>query len=194
MCPTVIAGQQLDIQRSPEKIVLDLIKYRWPQSQEGEVPPKDQISFSLFGWMGRKNYQISIEPSGAPLLTQLSFGEPLLVRYMDPILVHVWILRNSDEVPDSIHHITQKIEQIINENMTNVGYGITSITLMSPFSAIESREFFSQDSGGLRTSFQNPTEISLWHSQAIVELLYFKYITKVYGVSATKTHKYDIEV
>lgn len=191
--PTILAGQSLDIQRSPEKIVRDLIMYRWPQSQEGDVPAKDQISFSLFGWTGRKNYQISIEPSGAPMLTQLSFGEPLLVRYQDPILLHVWILRNTDEVPDAIHHITQKVEQIINENMTNVGYGITSIQLMAPFSAIESREFFSQ-TGGVRTSFQNQTEISLWHSMAVCELLYFKYITKLYGVSTTKTHKYDIQV
>lgn len=190
--PTILAGQQLDIQKSPEKIVRDLIMYRWPHVQVGEVPPKDAISFSLFGWTGRKNYQISIEPSTAPMITPLSFTEPFLMRYLDPIIIHVWILKNTDEVPDSIHNITQKVEQIINENMTNVGYGIDSIQLIAPFSAIESREFFSQE-GGIRSSFQNQTEISLWHSQAIVELLYFKYITRLYSVTTTKTHKFNLQ-
>lgn len=191
MCPSVIAGQQLDIQTSPERIVRDLIKYRWPEVQTGSLPPKEAITFALLGWAGRKSFQISVEPSGAPILTNLSIGEPLLVRYTDPLIIHVWILKNSDEVPESIHHITQKVEQIINENMTNVGYGITSIQLTSPFSAIE------QTTGGLfntGSGFLNQTEMSLWHSTAVVELLYFKYITRVYGVSVTKTHKFDIEV
>jgi len=188
--PTQIAGQLLDIQSSPEKIVRDLIKYRWPDVQTGFLPPKDAITFALMGWAGRKSFQVSVEPAGAPVVTNLSIGDPLLVRYVDPMIVHVWILKNSDEVPDSIHHITQKVEQIINENMTNVGYGITSIQLMAPFSAIE------QTSGGIFNSgsgFQNQTEMSLWHSTAVVELLYFKVITRLYGVSATKTHKYDID-
>lgn len=188
--PTVLAGTALDIQLAPEKIVRDLIKYRWPEIQTGAIPPKDAITFALLGWAGRKSFQISIEPAGAPIITPLSVGEPLLYRYVDPMIIHVWILKNSDEVPDSIHSVTQKTEQIINENMTNVGYGITSIQLTSPFSAIE------QTSGGLFNSgsgFLNQTEMSLWHSTAVVELLYFKYITRLSGVTSTKTHKFDIE-
>lgn len=189
--PTVVAGTQLDIQKSPEKIVLELIKSRWNLEQEGQVPPKDQISFSLFGWMGRKSFQISVESSTAATVTPLSIGEPYLYRYNDPVVVHVWVLKNTDDVPDSIHNITQKIEQIINENITNVGWGIHSMRLMTQFSAIEAREFYSVETG-IVTSLQNQTEQSLWHSQALTELLYFKYVTRVSTVSVSKTHKYNI--
>ena len=99
-------------------------------------------------------------------------------------LIHVWIVKNKDEVPPQLHHITQRIEQIILENITNVGYGITAIRLTAPFSAIEQV---------IGAGWGNQTEVSLWHSTAIVELLYFKVTTgTLSGVRTSKTHKYNI--
>jgi hypothetical protein len=194
MSPTVLAGQSYDLQDSPENIVLDFIKSRWNIEQDGFIPAKSDITFNLFGWAGRKSYQISVEPAEAPIVTRLSIGPEAYIQYNDPIVVHAWVLKNRDEVPPQLHHMTQKIEQIVLENVTNVGYGITGIQLIAPFSAIETREYFSQESG-TQTSFQNPTEISLWHSEALVELLYFKvtYDT-LKEVVRSKTHKYNIQV
>lgn len=192
--PTVLAGQSFDLQDSPENIVLHFIEQRWNQQVDGLIPAKSDITFSLFGWAGRKSYQISVEPSAAPIVTRLSIGPEAYIQYNDPIIIHVWVLKNRDEVPPQLHHITQKIEQIIFENVTNVGYGITGIQLFAPFSAIETREYFTQE-GGTQTSFQNPTEISLWHSEALVELLYFRVTTgTLQGARTTKTHKYNIQV
>ena len=189
--PTVLAGQNFDLQDSPENIVLYLIRDKWNLEVDGLIPAKSEISFSLFGWSGRKSYQISIEPSNAPLIQNLNIGgSNSYLKYSDPILVHVWVVKNRDEVPPQLHHISQRVEQIILENITNVGYGITAIRLIAPFSAIEQTTGFF----GSSTSIQNQTEVSLWHSTAVVELLYFRVTTGILsGVRTTKTHKYDIE-
>lgn len=186
---TVLAGQNFDLQDSPENILLYLIRDKWNLEQDGLIPAKEAITFSLFGWVGRKNYQISIEPSSAPTITNMNIGQDTYLKYNDPILVHVWILKNTDIVPPQMHHITQRVEQIVFENVTNVGYGITGVKLLAPFSAIEERRIF------VGTSFPNQTEISLWHSTAMVELLYFRVTTgALRSARKSKTHKYNIEI
>lgn len=107
---------------------------------------------------------------------------------MDEIIVHIWVRKNSDTIPDSVHLIRQKIEDIINANVVNVPYGITSMMLKQPFNMVELSSFFTG------SQFQNETEISLWHSQAIVELLYFKSTVSVSALTTTRTHKYNIEI
>ncbi|MGE5661485.1 MAG: hypothetical protein ACM3X1_04485 [Ignavibacteriales bacterium] len=187
--PTVLAGTQTDLTDSPENIVLYLIRDKWNLLQDGQIPAKDEITFSLFGWTGRKNYQISVEPSSAPIITPMNIGQDQYLKYNDPILIHTWIIKNRDIVPPQLHHITQRIEQVIFENVTNVGYGITGIKLLAPFSAIEERRVF------VGSAFPNQTEISLWHSTAMVELLYFRVTTgALSSVKTSKTHKYDIEI
>lgn len=199
MCPTVLAGQAFDLQESPENIVLYLIRDKWPLAVDGYIPAKSEITFSLFGWSGRKSYQISVEPSSAPLVTNLHIGRESYLKYNDPILVHVWILKNRDEVPPQMHHITQKTEQIILENIANVGYGITAIRLLAPFSAVELTTAAASSTAtgisGRSSEFPNPTEVSLWHSTAIVELFYFRVTTgTLSSVKKTRTHKYNVTV
>lgn len=189
--PTYIAGQQYDLQDSPENIVKHFIQHRWNLTVDGQIPAKSDIAFSLFGWTGRKSYQISIEPANAPVIMPMNIGSDQWLKYNDPVLIHVWIIKNRDEVPPQMHHITQRIEQIVYENVTNVGYGITAIRMLVPFSAIEQTKGFF----GSGSAFENQTEVSLWHSTALVELLYYKVTTgTLQKVTALKTHKYDIEV
>src|SRR5687767_7251357 len=191
--PTVLAGQSFDLQDSPETIVKNLLFYRWNLTQDGLIPARDAIAFSLLGWSGRKSYQISVVPSTPPFIQHLSTPPVQYTKYNDPIVIHVWITKNRDEIPAQMHHITQKIEQIVYENVANVGYGITAMQLIAPFSAIEVREYFSQEEG-MQTSFQNQTEQSLWHSQAVFELIYFKVTTNpLQSARVFKTHKYNIE-
>jgi hypothetical protein len=193
--PTILAGQNYDLQDSPENIVKYLIQQRWNLERDGSIPARDEITFSLMGWAGRKSYQISVEPSAAPIITRMSIGSDAYLQYNDPVIIHVWVIKNRDEVPPQLHHITQKVEQIILENVTNVGYGITAIQLMAPFSSIETRQYFSQESGSVDISLPSSTEISLWHSQAVAELLYFKVTYNTFGSARTsKTHKYNIQV
>jgi hypothetical protein len=192
MSPTVLAGQNYDLQDSPENIVKNFIEDRWNHEVDGQIPAKSEITFSLFGWSGRKSYQISVEPSNAPLIQNMNIGgSNSYLKYTDPILLHIWIIKNKDEVPPQLHHMTQKIEQIVLENITNVGYGITAIRLIAPFSAIEETKGIFGGGGTL----SNQTEVSLWHSTAVVELLYFKVTTGILaGARTSKTHKYNIQV
>lgn len=188
--PTVLAGQNYDLQDSPENIVKNFIEQRWNLDVDGQIPAKSEITFSLFGWSGRKSYQVSVEPSNAPLIQNMNIGgSNTYLKYNDPMIVHVWIIKNRDEVPPQMHHITQKVEQIILENITNVGYGITAIRLLTPFSYIE------ETTGIFNSSrFTNQTEVSLWHSSAVVELLYFKVTTGTLTSARTsKIHKYNIQ-
>jgi|SRR5688572_29763808 len=189
MCPTVLAGQSFDLQDSPENITLRFFRDRWKLQKDGVIPAKNEITFGLFGWSGRKSYQISVEPSNAPpIITQLAIGSEQWTQYRDPIFVHVWIVKNKDEVPPQMHHITQRVEQIARENVTNVGYGLTAIRLTQPFNMIELVS-------GRQGSFQNQTEVSLWHSRAIVELLYYRVTYGVLsGVRKSKTHKYNVVI
>lgn len=186
--PTVLAGQTYDLPESPEQITRMFIRDRWNLTKDGVIPARSDITFSLFGWAGRKSYQVSIEPFQPPILTQLNIGSDQWTRYRDPQLVHVYMIKNRDDPPPQMHHITQRVEQIVRENMNSVGYGITSIVLTSPFSRINEEKAFSGN-------FPNQIETSLWHSTATIELHY----TRVtYGVKSnvrtTKTHKYNIEI
>jgi hypothetical protein len=190
--PTYLAGQSFDLMDSPENIIKNLIRDRWNIEADGLIPAKSAISFTLQGWTGTKSYQISVEPSSPPFIQHLSTPPNMYTKYNDPLVIHVWIVKNRDEVPPTMHHITQKIEQLVFENVTNVGYGITAMQLIAPFSAIEVREYFSEQEG-MQTSFQNPTEQSLWHSQAVVELIYFKVTTNpLQSARVFKTHKYNV--
>ena len=186
--PTVIAGTQTDLIESPENIVLHLIMDKWKLTQDGYVPAKDAISFSLYGWTGRKSYQISMESSTPPRLRQLNIGTDQWIQYNDPILIHLWMVKNTDVVPPQLHHITQRVEQIVLQNVNNVGYGISSIKLMSLFSVVNERQMW-------MGSFPNQVQISVYHTTATVELLYYRvsYGT-LSGIRTSKTHKYNVEV
>jgi hypothetical protein len=181
---TVICGQLTDLPYPNDKIVIDFIKFRWPLS--GFTPAKNSITFSRMGYLGYRDYQISVQSAGPPIVTPLSIGPDRIEKYTDPINIHVWVRKNMDDIPTQLYSITQKIEDIINSNVTSVGYGITSIRLTSPFSVVEISSFLSGN------TFKNETEQSLFHMESIAELMYFKSITSLTQVLATKTHKYNV--
>ena len=187
MSNTVITGQSSDIPVLHHQVVLDLLRSKWPPVASGSVPAKTDITFSLQGFLGNKSFQISTESGSAPNITQLALGSNRLERHMDEIIVHIWVRKNSDIIPTSVHAIRQKIEDLINANVVNVPYGITSMMLKQPFNMVELSSFFTG------SQFQNETEISLWHSQAVVELMYFKSTVSVSALTTTRTHKYDVE-
>lgn len=184
---TTLAGQNYDLQDSPENIALYLIRDRWNLTTDGYIPAKSEISFNTFGWSGRKSYQLSVEPFTPPALLELNIGREQLTQYRDQLLLHVYMIKNRDEVPPQLHHITQKAEQIVRDNIANVGYGITGIRLTSPFSTVETMTAYTGN-------FPNQVEVSLWHSRAVVELLYYRATTgTLNGVRISKTHKYNVE-
>jgi len=183
---TVICGQLTDLPHSHEEVIMQMLKNRYPLS--GIKPTKTSIYFSTMGWAGIKPYQISIEQNAAPTVTPISFGRDRIERYEVPIVVHIWVRRNDDKKPKYVFTLAQKLESIINENTTNAGYGITSVRIVEGFATLEASSFFS---GG---GFNNETEQSLWHTQCLVRIMYFKSITQspLELVEATKTHKYNV--
>ena len=86
--------------------------------------------------------------------------------------------------------LAQTLEHIINENTTNAGYGITSVRVVQGFATLEASTFAN------RGGFANETEQSLWHTQCLIQIVYFKSITQsAYDLfNAVKTHKYNVLV
>ena len=105
---TVLAGQYLIFKTSPENIVRYSVRAEMEFRSRWSIPAKNEITFSLFGWSGRKSYQVSVEPSKAPFVQRLSIGQDTYLKYNDPIIIHTWIIKNRDEVPPQMHHITQR--------------------------------------------------------------------------------------
>ena len=186
---TVITGQASDIPILHHQVVLELLRNKWPPDSSGSLPAKSAITFSLQGFLGNKSYQISTESGSAPDVVQLAIGPNRLERHKDEVIIHIWVRKSTDVIPDSVHMIRQKIEDLINSNVVNMPYGITSVMLKQPFNMVELSSFFTG------SQFQNETEISLWHSSAVVELMYFKSTISVTAISTTtRTHKFDIQV
>lgn len=185
---TVICGQLTDLPHSHEEILMQMLRNRYPLS--GISPAKSSIYFSTMGWAGIRTYQISIEQNASPMVTAISFGMDRIERYEVPMVVHIWVKKNDDKKPKHVFTLAQQLEHIINENTTNAGYGITSVRIMEGFATLEASSFFS---GG---GFANETEQSLWHTQCMIHLLYFKSITQnsYELVSVEKTHKYNVLV
>ena len=80
--------------------------------------------------------------------------------------------KNVPKEPPELFKICQKVETIINTNTRNAGYGINYIKLLEDFGEPDIG-FFSKG------SLKNHTEKSIWHNQALVEIIYYKVITHV---------------
>jgi len=185
---TVICGQLTDLPHSHEEIIMQMLRNRYPLS--GVTPAKTSIYFSTMGWAGIRTFQISVEQNSAPRVTAISFGRDRIEKYEVPIVVHIWVRRNDDKKPKSIFTLAQQLEHIINENTTNAGYGITSVRITQGFATIQASSVFT------RGGFGNETEQSVWHTQCLVQVLYFKSIIQnSYDLfNAEKTHKYNVLV
>lgn len=119
-----------------------------------------------------KSYSVSTELSGREK-QMISKGTYRVDKYMSDVIVHVWTKRNKPEIPIEHFNITQKIETIINTNTSNMPQGISIIELKQEFGEADIG-FFSGGGGRM----PNKTEQSVWHSRAIVRLIYFKAITQ----------------
>ena len=165
-----IAGTASDLPKSVNYIVLELIQNNYPST--GYTPVKDKIFFSTEGFNVGKSYGISVQKNGSPVKTPKSLGINRLEQYRQQCLIHVWVKKNVPKEPTELFNICQKVETIINTNTKNAGYGINSIKLIEDFGEADSGFF----GGG---SIKNHTEKSIWHNQAVVELVYNKVITHV---------------
>lgn len=165
----VIAGQGSDLNNFDQKIVLDFLYSRYPTT--AYTPTRDKIVFSTMGFAS-KSYSISTELSGRTK-AMISKGSYRVDRYVSDVIIHVWTKRNKTEIPIEHFNILQKLETIINTNTNNMPQGITSIELIQEFGEADIG-FFSGGGGRM----PNKTEQSVWHTRAIVQLVYFKAITE----------------
>ncbi|MGD1837500.1 MAG: hypothetical protein ACPKPY_05520 [Nitrososphaeraceae archaeon] len=177
----VISGTSSDLTTPNEEVVLNMLETNWPTTAFS--PTASEIRFSTMGWTDTKTYQITTEHNDTKIENLSINGK--YQKHEAKVNVHLWIRSSVDQRPQSAYDMINKTEQIINENMTNVSHGITSIKITRNFGNIESaasmkieKDFDNIKSITFATSkISSEIAQSLWHTQAEVILTYFKAIT-----------------
>lgn len=164
----VISGTGADLPKLDEVIVKEFIESKYPTSAID--PIKSKIKFSTMGF-STKSYSITFEGAGVTP-TVISNASYKVIKYVSRVVIHIWCMRNKPEIPQQLYTMQNQVEKIINTNTRGLSYGITSFKLVEMFGQADIG-FFS--AGGQQS---NATEMSTWHNQCIVELVYFKAITQ----------------
>jgi hypothetical protein len=121
--PTIIAGQLTDLTKTVAKLVKELIQNNWPIAAYS--PLKSEIRFGLGTFDGYRDIHIHVNPAEGE-------SEPDCLgwsyyKVTDPVTINVFVRKNTEEIPDSLGNVQRKIEEIIRENVGNLGQGITAI-------------------------------------------------------------------
>ena len=121
--PQVIAGQATDLTKTVAKLTKELLQNNWPTT--GYSPPKSDIRFGLGTFDGYRDIHIHVNPAEGT-------SEPYTVgweysKITDPVSINVYVRKVADEIPDSMGNVTRKVEEIIKDNVANLGQGITMI-------------------------------------------------------------------
>ena len=123
MCPQIIAGQGSDLTKAIPQLVKELLENNWPTSAYD--PLKSEIDFGLD--TGNNYGDIDIHVNG-----DKGFSTPMTLgwtrrTFNDPVLVHLYVRKNQEEIPTSMGNAQRKIEEIINDNAAALGQGVTAI-------------------------------------------------------------------
>lgn len=121
--PQVIAGTASDLTKTVARLVMELIRDNWPLT--GIDPAKSNIGFGLGTWDDYGDVDIHVTASaGTSEPYDLSGG---LSKVTDPVLVKIFVRKNQEEIPDNVGTAQRQVEQIIKDNITSLGQGITML-------------------------------------------------------------------
>jgi hypothetical protein len=121
--PQVIAGQPTDLQKSVAELVRDLLYANWPTA--GYDVLRDDISFGLGTWDDYGDIDIHVNAAAGtsePYVLGWSYS-----KVTDPVIIRLFYRKNSEEIPAELSKVQRKVEEIIKDNVANLGQGITMI-------------------------------------------------------------------
>jgi hypothetical protein len=123
MSPQIIAGTASDLTKAIPQLVKELLENNWPTSAYD--PLKSEIDFGLDTWNNYGDIDIHVK-------ADKSFSTPQTIGWSrsminDPVLIHLFVKKNQEEIPTSMGNAQRKIEEIIKDNAASLGQGVTAI-------------------------------------------------------------------
>ena len=121
--PIVISGQLTDLTKTVAVLVKELLFNNWPTSAFS--PLRDDVRFGNGTYDKYRDLHIHVnraEGESEPYTPDATY-----TKIIDPVAIHIFVRKNSDEVPDSLGIMQRKIEEIIRTNIDGLGQGITML-------------------------------------------------------------------
>jgi hypothetical protein len=118
--PQVIAGQGTDLTKTVAQLVKELLENNWPTSAYN--PLKSEIGFGLGTWDNYGDIDIHVQ-------AERGISRPFTIGWqysqvLDPVLIHLFVRSNTEELPVNMGNAQRKIEEIIKDNATALGQGV----------------------------------------------------------------------
>jgi hypothetical protein len=121
--PQVVAGTVSDLTKAVTQLVKELLENNWPTSAFD--PLKTDIGFGLDTWDNYGDIDIHVTAN-----QQIS--EPYTIgwsqsRIRDSVIISLFVRKNQQEIPVNMGNAQRKVEEIIKDNATALGQGVTAI-------------------------------------------------------------------
>jgi hypothetical protein len=118
--PQIIAGTASDLTKTVAQLVKEVLENNWPTS--GYNPLKSEIGFGLGTWDNYGDIDIHVQ-------SERGESKPYFIGWkysmiVDPVLIHLYVKSNTEELPINVGNAQRKIEEIINDNASTLGQGI----------------------------------------------------------------------
>lgn len=119
--PLVISGQSTDLTKTVAVLVKELLYNNWPQA--AFTPLRSDIRFGNGTFDKYRDLHIHVnraEGESEPYTPDGTY-----TKVIDPVTIHIFVRKNSDEVPTTLGIMQRKVEEIIRTNVNGLGQGIT---------------------------------------------------------------------
>jgi len=151
--PQVIAGTASDLTKTVSQLVKELLENNWPTSAYD--PLKSAIGFGLGTWDDYGDIDIHVQ-------SERGQSKPFFIGWkysmiVDPVLIHLYVKSNTEEIPSNMGNAQRKIEEIIKDNASSLGQGIQILRF-----------------DGWDRIFEDNNLQSVWHATGRASAIYWK--------------------
>ena len=118
--PQVIAGTASDLTKTISVLVKELLDTNWPAAPFD--PAKLDTKFGVDTWDDYGDIQIHVNQDRG-------FSQPVTLGWsysmvVDPVLIHLFVRANREEIPSNMGNAQRKIEEIVKDNAASLGQGV----------------------------------------------------------------------
>lgn len=118
--PQIIAGTGADLSKTVAQLVKELLENNWPTSAFD--PLKADVKFGLDSWDDYGDIQIHVNAGTVTSLPYTLGGD--YSKVTDSAVIHLFVRKVQEEIPLNMGNAQRKIEEIIKDNIRNLGQGI----------------------------------------------------------------------
>jgi hypothetical protein len=151
--PQVIAGQSTDLTKTVAQLVKELLEANWPTTAYDVL--RADIGFGLGTWDDYGDIDIHVNAAEGESETYDIGGT--FSKVTDPVVIHLFYRKNVEEIPDLVGKAQRKVEEIIKDNMRNLGQGIPMLLW-----------------NGWGEVFEDDNLKDVWHAQGRASAIYWR--------------------